>query len=84
MPSLSLPAQSLKANAAALARDDNSRGESRMPACTAALTTEVEAWVAARNHAGASVKWMLGIEQARTKLGHAYPSRNNAARDVAA
>jgi hypothetical protein len=38
------------------------------------LTAEVEAWVAARNTAGAAVKWMFGVEQARLKLGHAYPT----------
>jgi transposase len=48
------------------------------------LTTEVDAWIAARNHAGVAVKWMFGIEQARTKLGHAYPSHGDTARDVAA
>ena len=48
------------------------------------LATEVDAWIVARNHAGVAVKWMFGIEQARTKLGHAYPSRGDAARDVAA
>ena len=50
----------------------------------ATLATEVEAWSAARNHAGAVVKWMFGIEQARLKLGHAYPSHTRSARDVAA
>ena len=50
----------------------------------ATLTTEVEAWTAARNHAGAAVKWMFGIEQARLKLGHAYPPTDHAAADVAA
>jgi DDE superfamily endonuclease/Homeodomain-like domain len=50
----------------------------------ATLTTEVEAWVAARNHAGAAVTWMFGIEQARTKLGHAYPSHDDTAREAAA
>ena len=50
----------------------------------ATLTTEVEAWTAARHHAGAVVKWMFGIEQARLKLGHAYPTHYDAARHVAA
>ena len=50
----------------------------------ATLTTAVEAWSNARNHAGAAVKWMFGIEQARLKLGHAYPTHHDAARDVAA
>jgi hypothetical protein len=48
------------------------------------LTTEVDAWSTARNHAGVAVRWMFGIEQARTKLGHAYPSHDDGARDVAA
>ena len=38
------------------------------------LTTEVEAWAQARNAAGAHVQWMFGIEQARAKLGRAYPT----------
>jgi transposase len=38
------------------------------------LTAEVAAWIAARNTAHAVVTWMFGIEQARTKLGHAYPA----------
>jgi hypothetical protein len=50
----------------------------------ATLTTEVAAWVAARNQANVAVKWMFGIEQARAKLGHAYPTHADAARDVAA
>jgi transposase len=48
------------------------------------LTTEVDAWIAARNKANVAVKWMFGIEQARVKLGRAYPSHLDAARDVAA
>ena len=48
------------------------------------LTAEVDAWIAARNRANAAVKWMFGIEQARLKLGHAYPSHSDAARDAAA
>jgi transposase len=46
------------------------------------LTQEVDAWTRARNAAGARVRWMFGIEQARTKLGHAYPTV--AHREVAA
>jgi hypothetical protein len=38
------------------------------------LTSEVDAWTRARNAAGARVRWMFGIEQARAKLGHAYPA----------
>jgi DDE superfamily endonuclease len=48
------------------------------------LTTEVDAWIAVRNRAGVAVKWMFGIEQARTKLGRAYPSHADPARNVAA
>jgi len=48
------------------------------------LTREVDAWIVLRNAARVAVKWMFGIEQARTKLGRAYPSHGDAARDVAA
>ena len=51
---------------------------------TSPLRTEVEAWIAVRNNANVAVKWMFGIEQARLKLGHAYPSHTETARDVAA
>jgi transposase len=44
----------------------------------ATLTTEVEAWAQARNAAGARVEWMFGIEQARAKLGRAYPAPSGA------
>jgi DDE superfamily endonuclease len=50
----------------------------------ATLTSEVEAWTRARNQAGVAVKWMFGIEQARLKLGHAYPTPGHAERTVAA
>jgi transposase len=50
----------------------------------ATLTTEVDAWIAIRNQANVAVKWMFGIEQARLKMGHAYPSHGYAAADVAA
>jgi transposase len=36
------------------------------------LTTEVDSWTRARNAAGARIRWMFGIEQARLKLGRAY------------
>jgi transposase len=42
------------------------------------LTREVEAWAQARNAAGAHVQWMFGIEQARAKLGRAYPAPSRA------
>ena len=45
----------------------------------ATLTAEVEAWVCARNAQGAAVQWMFGIEQARAKLGRAYPTLATAA-----
>jgi len=48
------------------------------------LTSEVDAWTRARNESGATVKWMFGIEQARLKLGHAYPAPACAAGAVAA
>jgi hypothetical protein len=48
----------------------------------AALDQEVDAWTRARNAAAARVRWMFGIEQARTKLGRAYPS--TARREAAA
>ena len=48
------------------------------------LAAQVEAWIAARNKTTVAVKWMFGIEQARVKLGRAYPSHPDAARDVAA
>lgn len=38
------------------------------------LDREVDAWTRARNAAGARIRWMFGIEQARVKLGHAYPA----------
>ncbi len=37
------------------------------------LETQVAAWERRRNAAGARVRWMFGIEQAREKLGRAYP-----------
>jgi transposase len=48
------------------------------------LTAEVAAWITARNQANVTVKWMFGIEQARVKLEHAYPSHSDAARGAAA
>lgn len=55
----------------------------RIPDITT-LATEVDAWTQHRNQSGAAVKWMFGIEQARRKLGHAYPAPRGAAADVAA
>ena len=39
----------------------------------AMLEVHVQAWEEARNRAGARVKWMFRVEDARSKLGHAYP-----------
>jgi hypothetical protein len=50
----------------------------------ATLTSEVDAWTCARNQKGIAVKWMFGIEQARLKLGHAYPTSTQAAGTAAA
>ncbi len=47
---------------------------SRASRTSLTLTREVDAWTHARNAAGARVRWMFGIEQARTKLGRAYPT----------
>lgn len=48
------------------------------------MTMEVNAWTTTRNDTGVAVRWMFGIEQARTKLGHAYPLHEDTARNVAA
>ncbi len=40
------------------------------------LRREVATWNRARNAAGASVKWMFGIDKAREKLGKAYPKHD--------
>ena len=48
------------------------------------LAGEVASWTRRRNDAGAAVKWMFGIEQARTKLGRAYPTPAAAAAATAA
>jgi hypothetical protein len=40
----------------------------------AAIDEQVQAWVAARNQAGATVEWHLTTEQARAKLRRLYPS----------
>lgn len=39
----------------------------------ATLTTEVAAWVAARNAAGVRLRWTFTTTTARTKLPHLYP-----------
>jgi hypothetical protein len=38
------------------------------------LATEVAAWVAARNQAGVRIAWRFGIDDARVKLAHCYPT----------
>jgi hypothetical protein len=45
----------------------------RIPAA-AALETEVAAWVAKRNQAGATIDWQFTTADARIKLKHLYPS----------
>ena len=55
---------------------------SRASAWTAASTratrssAEIAAWERERNAAGARVKWMFTTEQARAKMGRAYPKPN--------
>src|SRR5687767_5749612 len=44
------------------------------------LTTEVDAWIAARNQANVAVMWMFGMSRRASSWGHAYPSHR--ARDV--
>ncbi|MGI9336737.1 MAG: IS630 family transposase [Gammaproteobacteria bacterium] len=48
------------------------------------LKTEIAAWQRRRNAAGARVRWMFGIEQAREKLGRAYPKWHDHQLPVAA
>jgi hypothetical protein len=38
------------------------------------LEREIAAWERARNASGAEIKWMFTTEQARTKMGRAYPN----------
>jgi hypothetical protein len=40
----------------------------------ASLRGEVAAWEQHRNTAGAVIRWLFRLEQARTKLAHLYPS----------
>jgi hypothetical protein len=37
------------------------------------LQREISHWQQARNAAGAKIRWMFGVEQARAKLGRSYP-----------
>jgi transposase len=37
------------------------------------LEREIRHWERARNAAGARIRWMFGVEQARTKMGRSYP-----------
>ena len=48
------------------------------------LRREVGAWTTRRNDDGATIRWMFGIEQARAKLGRAYPTQAAAAEATAA
>jgi hypothetical protein len=38
------------------------------------LEREIAAWERARNASGSKIKWMFTTEQARAKMGRAYPS----------
>ncbi len=40
------------------------------------LRAEVEAWETRRNHEGATIRWLFSAEDARVKLGRAYPKFN--------
>jgi transposase len=40
----------------------------------AKLTSEIAAWEAARNQAGARVRWMFTLDKAREKMGRSYPT----------
>ena len=40
------------------------------------LRAEVAAWVARRNLEGATIRWLFSSEDARVKLGRAYPKFN--------
>jgi len=42
----------------------------------AAVAAEVDAWEAARNRAGATVRWQFTTDAARTKLHRLYPHEN--------
>jgi hypothetical protein len=44
----------------------------RIPDITT-LAKEIARWARTRNAAGAKVQWMFGVQQAREKLGRAYP-----------
>lgn len=49
-----------------------------------ALEQEIAAWQRQRNHEGARVRWLFGIEQARQKLYRLYPTPLSAAALLAA
>ncbi|MDP2308215.1 MAG: hypothetical protein Q8P18_19500 [Pseudomonadota bacterium] len=40
------------------------------------LRAEVEAWKERRNTEGATIRWLLSAEDARKKMGRAYPKFN--------
>jgi transposase len=48
------------------------------------LEREVRHWERARNLAGAKIRWMFGLEQARTKMGRSYPRAPGATAKAAA
>jgi transposase len=48
----------------------------RRIATRARLVREIAAWQTQRNAAGARVTWMFTTENARAKMGHAYPQPN--------
>jgi transposase len=48
------------------------------------LEREVRHWERARNAAAAKIRWMFGVEQARTKLGRSYPQATGGTEEAAA
>jgi transposase len=50
----------------------------------ATLDREIAAWTAARNAAGARIRWMFTVERAREKLGRAYSKCTTEGMDAAA
>jgi transposase len=48
------------------------------------LEREIRHWERARNAAGARIRWMFGVEQARTKMGRSYPQTSGDTEQAAA
>ena len=48
------------------------------------LEREVRHWERARNAAAAKIRWMFGVEQARTKMGRSYPQATGGTAEAAA